>query len=574
MVPVGALALIVGCGVAAFGAKRMNFKLDPFAMLWLLLLVLVTAQPVFIKLSSISTYAKEWFYFASLFAVYVLAYNLWDDGRFHRVLLWGSSVNASINVLFAELLIRGRNSGIPFILDVPGNYIGNTAQQEMFGLWMAMAILNSYFLHIHYASELTYRLRLSKQSDNQRAEVSSGKGYRIIPISLMFLNLFFLIVNTWGLWSSTTRGAILSIFVAVVILMICFWRNGEKAAFRQSLIMSGIVAAILVVVLIGSLLLGIGRGASLIHKITDMIQNPGTFGGRISIWRTSIEVYLKKPLTGVGLGQYKWHFLDGQRLMYKNHPELIDADGYSWQYTYWAHSEYLQWLCETGLIGVLLLSLVAVWWFYGFFSALIKRKHLPPEALWGCAMLFLLWFDAVFSRPFHRIENSVWMALAFALANRSILPSRLKFTDIESEFVYKCFGGLMAVVAVAGFVFIGGGVRGDKMLYRAIVLPSSLQVKFDLLNGAERYLMSRDDAREQRAELNIVIGIQQKNRQTYQKGLDDLYRAFERRPTSKLLFELLDHARQLNDDQTLQKAAVYLHPNMIKVRQSQDVLSN
>jgi hypothetical protein len=307
--------------------------------------------------------------------------------------------------------------------------------------------------------------------------------------------------------------------------------------------------------------------------MTDMVQNTSTFGGRMSIWRTSVEVYRTAPLTGVGLGQYKWHLLDGQRLLYKNHPEGIDADGYSWQYTYWAHSEYLQWLCETGLIGGLILLAMALWWLYCFSGALIKRHHLPPEALWGCAMLFLLWFDAVFSRPFHRIENSVWMALAFALANKHILPARMKGTDIDGEFLYRCFGGLMAAVAIAGFVFIGGGIAGDKMMYKALVLPSSVQVKFDLLNKAERYLMSRDDAREQKAELNVALGIQQNDRATYSKGLNDLYTAFVRRPTAKLLFEVVDHARALNDVRILQRVAPYLHPSSFSSRQSPDAVS-
>ncbi|MDR1472689.1 MAG: O-antigen ligase family protein [Synergistaceae bacterium] len=569
MVPVGALALFAGTCAAVFGAKRMNFKLDPFGALWLLLLLLVTVQPLFIGLSSISTYAKEWFYFAALFAVYILAYNLWRDGRFHRVLLWGSSVNAAVNVLFAEILIRGSNGGVPFIMDVPGNYIGNTAQQEMFGLWMAMAILNSFFLHIHYAGEWRSASNENPEPDLGRMTASSRFG-GVASRLLLFANLFLLSVNAWGLWNSTTRGAILSLLVAIAVLIVCFWRNGEKLELRHSLILSGVVAVLLVVVLGASALFGVGRAASLISKVADMLQNTGTFGGRISIWRTSMEVYRKEPLTGVGLGQYKWHFLDGQRLLYKNHPELAGDPGYNWQYTYWAHSEYLQWLCETGLIGAIMLLLMALWWLYEFSSALVRRKRLPPEALWGCSMLFLLWFDAIFSRPFHRIENSVWMALAFALANRHVLPGRTKWADIDSEFLYRCFGGLVAVAAVAGFVFIGGGMAGDKMIYRALVLPSGVQTKFHLLNSAERYLMSRDDAREQMAELNIAIGSQQRDMKAYSKGLNDLYVAFSRRPTAKLLFEVIDHARKLNDMQILQRAAVYLHPDSLSVREPPD----
>ncbi len=51
-----------------------------------------------------------------------------------------------INVVFAELLIRNMNGPFPFIMNVPGNYIGNTGQQEMFGLWI-VAVMNEIYLN-------------------------------------------------------------------------------------------------------------------------------------------------------------------------------------------------------------------------------------------------------------------------------------------------------------------------------------------------------------------------------------------------------------------------------------------
>ncbi|MDR3322471.1 MAG: hypothetical protein LBS93_08480, partial [Synergistaceae bacterium] len=106
MVPIGVLTLVMGINLMRFGVERTNFILDPFGGVWLLLVILITVQPFLIQMSSGSTFAKEWFYFASLFAVYMLAYNLCGGGGLHRALLWGGSVNASINILFAELLIR------------------------------------------------------------------------------------------------------------------------------------------------------------------------------------------------------------------------------------------------------------------------------------------------------------------------------------------------------------------------------------------------------------------------------------------------------------------------------------
>ncbi|MDR3332228.1 MAG: O-antigen ligase family protein [Synergistaceae bacterium] len=548
MVPIGILTIAAGISLIRFGAERTNFKLDAFGALWLMLLTFITVQPFLLQLSSGSTFAKEWFYFASLFGVYMLTYNLCDGGKLHRALLWGGSVNASINILFAELLIRNMNGRFPFILDVPGNYIGNTAQQEMFGLWTAMAVLNCIFLHLHYVGELKEREKLFD---------------RPALFSQVALNLFFLTVNSWGLWSSTARGAILSLLVAFVVLVVGLWRSGRISALKRSAKLFGIVAAFLAIFLAVSSMVGTGRGNAFVAKMMDMMQNPTSVGGRISIWRTSLEVFLKAPITGVGLGHYKWSFLDAQRIMYKKRPDLLDAPGYEWQFTYWAHSEYIQWLCETGIIGSALLLLLAVWWLYSFILALVRRDPLPQAALWGCAMLFLLWFDALFSRPFHRIENSVWMALAFAMSNRSILRANIKWTIIESSAVYRIFGVFLAAVSIYGLFFLAGGIRGDQLIYGAMSRAISPQESESLLKSAETYVMSRDDAKEQFAYLYARVGAAGENVEIFTEGLRYMYAAFLRRPTSALLFDLITYGRKLGASELISLLEPYLKPGML-----------
>ncbi|MDR1885471.1 MAG: O-antigen ligase family protein [Synergistaceae bacterium] len=546
MAPVAVLSAVMGVRILTRGARQTGFTLDVFGAVWAILLLLVTLQPLFVKLSSISTYAKEWFYFACLFAVYILAYNLCSSSRLHRAILWGGSVNAAINVFFAELLIRHLNSGIPFILDVPDNYIGNTAQQEMFGLWTAMSVLNALFLHLFYVGEAQREAGLFRWSKALCGRLLKGEAMNGISMHrwpVVIANFALMSVNAWGLWSSTTRGAIASLLVAFVILVLGLWRNGERTSLLRALRLFLVVVILLGVFLGASMAIGTGRGNALVSKFMDMIMNPTSLGGRISIWRTSLEVFLKEPVTGVGLGQYKWHFLDGQRNMYGKYPYLYDREGYEWQFTYWAHSEYIQWACETGLIGSVILAALALWWLYRFVRSLLGGVRLPPEALWGISMTFLLWFDALFSRPFHRIENSVWMSLAFALANRSLLSDKLARPVIDSDFIYRCFGGMITAVSVFGLVFLGGGMMGDKLIYRAIAQPGNFYVKQQLLQRAAGYLMSRDDAREQLGELYVAAGKQQDDEKFLEEGFQQLYSAFLRRPNSKLLFQLFRDAR-------------------------------
>ena len=163
-------------------------------------------------------------------------------------------------------------------------------------------------------------------------------------------------------------------------------------------------------------------------------MNTANFGARREIWITSWNVIKKHPIAGVGLGPYKWHYLEGQREAFRDHPDM------KWQFTYWAHSEYLQWMAEFGIFGTLILLGAAAWWIWSFVRALTQKKDLSYAAMWGCAVVYLIWFDAIFSRPFHRIENIVWLPLAFALSNRQLLPSSVRFSEIRHGFIYRLLG--------------------------------------------------------------------------------------------------------------------------------------
>jgi hypothetical protein len=186
-------------------------------------------------------------------------------------------------------------------------------------------------------------------------------------------------------------------------------------------------------------------------------------------------------------------------------------------------------------------------------------------------MLFLLWFDALFSRPFHRIENSVWMALAFAIANRSILPLSLKWTAVDNERIYRLFGGFIAAVSIYGFVFLYGGITGDQLMYRSMEHPGSAEYKESLLRKAETRLMSRDDAFEQRGYFFVELGAAQKDIDIFLNGVGDLYGAFLRRPTSKLLIDLVNFGKQLDNRELLDRLSIYLKPGAFGTGQSAEM---
>lgn len=534
MVPVAVISLIGGSMLALFGAGRTGFRLDLFGAVWLGLLAFVSLQPLWCDIFAWSTYFKEWFFFASLLAAYIFCYNLFGSQAALRRVLWLANLNAAVNVVFAELLIRDMNDICPLIMNVPGNYIGNTGQQEMFGLWMAMAAMNGIYLHMVYSSPLC------------------GCARRRLP---MWANLFLLAFNSWGLWNSTTRAGMLALFTGTAALALTARSCREDGrALARRIGAAFAVVVFMLAVNVCTAYFGWSRAYALINKTSDMLLNTSNIGARREIWITSWNVFKLHPLAGTGLGHYKWHYLEGQREAFKTHPEL------KWQFTYWAHSEYLQLLAELGIFGAAALFASGAWWLWSFARALTLRRTLSPGAMWGCAMLFLIWFDALFSRPFHRIENAIWMSLAFAWANRELFTAAPSWQEVRSDFVYRVFGLFVAVVAAAGLVFFYNGCRADRYLLAAVrTKDAALQASF--INRARKSLMERDEAGEQLAYHIIATARATKRPEDLEAGIGALYRSFRTKPQAKQLVELLRYARETNDLALMSELVTYLSPS-------------
>ena len=397
--------------------------------------------------------------------------------------------------------------------------------------------MNGIYLHMVYSSPLC------------------GCARRKLP---MWANLFLLAFNSWGLWNSTTRAGMLALFTGTAALALTArsCREDGRALARRI----GAAFALVVFMLavnVCTAYFGWSRAYALINKTSDMLLNTSNIGARREIWITSWNVFKLHPLAGTGLGHYKWHYLDGQREAFKTHPEL------KWQFTYWAHSEYLQLLAELGIFGAAALFAAGAWWLWSFARALTMRRALSPGAMWGCAMLFLIWFDALFSRPFHRIENAIWMSLAFAWANRELFTSAASWQEIRSDFVYRVFGLFVAVVAAAGLVFFYNGCRADRYLLAAVrTKDAALQASF--INRARKSLMERDEAGEQLAYHIIATARATKRPEDLEAGIGALYRSFRTKPQAKQLVELLRYARETNDLALMSELVTYLSPSSYK----------
>jgi O-antigen ligase len=547
LVPVALLTALAGVRLARWGAEATGFTIDPFGWLWLLLILYVTVQPLWVPLTSVPTFVKEWFFLAALWIVYVLCYNLVPPGEALRVFLWGAMIDASINILFAEIQVRSLQGPFPFILGTPGFYIGNTGQQEMFAFWLALTTLAGIFLHVYYSLDLSEETRRTP-----RVRILRG------------LNLLFLAWVSWGLWNSTGRSGILGLFVSLTVLGICLGRIRGRASLKP--LAQGVALVLLVLALnglMGNLIPGGSRVGALQEKMTDMVVNVERVGLRDNIWRVSWNMFLHRPL-GVGLGHFKWTYVEAMRWTWEKHPDVENS------YTLWAHNEYLQWFCEAGWPGGLLLLGLGVWWLARFVGVLRRRDPIPVEAMWGIAALFLIWFVALWSRPFHRIENALWMSLAFALANRAILPSSASWCEVRRPGLTRALGALAAACALGGLLFLFDGMWGDRLLFAAATGEGGAEGQMEYLNRARRHLMKRNDAEKQTAYFLISYGQAAKRRDLLQEGAELLESASRKQLEMKDVMDLMSVWGMLNRRDKVDEYVRYLKPGTYQIHDPAD----
>ena len=258
------------------------------------------------------------------------------------------------------------------------------------------------------------------------------------------------------------------------------------------------------------------------------------------------------------MGQYKWHYLDAQKEMFQRSPNR------DWKFTMWAHNEYLQFFAEFGLVGGLLVIALLLWLLWAFLGIVVRREKIPLETLWALAMLALIWFDALWSRPFRRIENALWISAAFAFATSVLLPERLSWSALRRPVLQRCMGALLAGVALFGLVFLGQGIKGDRTIAEAMQARTP-QAQRALLEEAKKALMVRDIAERQIGKHLISLAQISKDMDLLTDGLNRLWCSFKSESTAEDLMALIDWGNRLRNRQVLDALLPYLKPGTYRM---------
>lgn len=537
-IPVALLWTVGGARVAWYGADRTRFRVDAFAGAWFFVLLYFAVQPLWVPITSGPTLVKEWFFVATMLGVYLVALNE-EPERWRRDLRWillAAALNGAVNVVFAELQMRNLvTPDLFFILNTPGFYIGNTGYQNMMGLWMFVGAYGMCWCFLTGAF---------RREDGTH------------PV-MWWVALGLLAVDVYGLAASTSRSAFLAFLTGLLILGVAFWAQAEdrRRVLKRVLLFTGAFFLAYGVAMMGV------RGADVFfYKFGDMVVNYRGIGGRSDIWTTSWTMVRQSPWRGVGLGHFKWRYLDAQRETFRQFPDN------EFQYTNWAHNEYLQWFAEGGIIGGTVLSLLVLWWLWRFSRALVRRQKLSPPAVWACGFVTSYLFAMVWDRPLHRIEDAVWLALALGISARELFFASEADDGAwaRAPFLRRFLGGLGVVVALGGLWFLGDGMAGDKLLARSLRASNAQEYK-SLVERARKHPMVRLDADRQLALLYIRAGESSQNGELLLEGLNRLTQYFYQESTAEDLMILLDWAQRLQSREMLEQFTSYLKPGSYQI---------
>lgn len=173
--------------------------------------------------------------------------------------------------------------------------------------------------------------------------------------NILFLILFCTGLILLGIIYTKSRMGIFSTFVGFVFFVLSFIQSRRKSVAVKRV--SYLVAVMLVV----SFYLGLDTIIER-YKMAGVDLDP-EFGSRGSLWRTSLSAILDKPLTGNGIGTY--------RFVYQMY-QPAHLQGY---YTH-AHNDYIEAGVEFGISGLVIIVAGVIVYFRKFLSRW-RERHNP-----------------------------------------------------------------------------------------------------------------------------------------------------------------------------------------------------
>lgn len=239
-------------------------------------------------------------------------------------------------------------------------------------------------------------------------------GHKILPCKSSFYKaLYYLplsVVFFVSLLTKSRSGQIAFVFCIVTVFYYLYKRNYLN---RHSALCVRFVKICTVLTFTYAAFIWIDGQVS--GSAIRSFANPGmSLDARFVFWFSSALMFLDYPVFGIGIDNFKFYLPD---YVNRAHELLGFVEYEAMGYTKWSHNEVLQLLCETGVVGVLLLF-VLLWFIYDFGRLLSGRRHGGLRHLFSHVYLILFILQSMFSWPLR--HPSILFLFVFFAASASV----------------------------------------------------------------------------------------------------------------------------------------------------------
>lgn len=170
------------------------------------------------------------------------------------------------------------------------------------------------------------------------------------------LAAFSVILNAWALWLTYSRGAWLSLALAVAVGTCCWFWKSPRAKLNKIVIGSAMIVLALGVVLMVIQIRGVSGDESSAH-ISDNRENSvigdgsayelDTFTARVQLWHAAWSLWKTALFFGIGVDRFRYSYFDH---LPKSNYDLVVGQG-----LYQPHNLFLTALSWQGLVGLIAL---------------------------------------------------------------------------------------------------------------------------------------------------------------------------------------------------------------------------
>lgn len=274
-----------------------------------------------------------------------------------------------ISTLFFSRYAYASYMGLALVLCASALYfiVVNHIRSREQVLRLFVIILMAGFIHAftHLVQNATGLLRASTGVMFNVGNHFAGYMVVIIPLAVAMsfavkdlgkriLLIFSGIIMAAAMAFSLIAGAMLAFLLSLILVALLYTRS--ESTRKQALILGGVVLFSLIIIF------WFGYKPVLEELLTITNLKEGSPAGRLSLWKSSFAMFTDNPVTGTGLGTFDYVY-PKYRL-----PDVIGRAVY-------AHSDWLQLLTESGIVGLIIFIAGSVI----FFVSVIRRSHLKAE---------------------------------------------------------------------------------------------------------------------------------------------------------------------------------------------------